>query len=74
MTTRESVMRAISYRTWRNIKIFGAPRFGYTGIAGRHIKAVTYDSGVVDKFKTWKEVESCVASMIAARPSVARVL
>ena len=74
MTTRESVMRALSYRTWRRTKIFGSSRFGFMGIAGSYIKAVTYNTGLVDGFRTWTEVESCVASMIAVRPSVARVL
>jgi len=57
-----------------HIRVTGAPRFGWLGMStddGNHVVFGKRSMGVLD---SWAEVESCVASMIAARTSVARVL
>lgn len=75
--TRDTVMKALTYRFIqahrKRIRIVGAPRFKWLGTnAVRNY--VIYRDGSLYEFRTWSEVESCVASMIAAQPAVAKVL
>ena len=73
-TTRESVLRALTTRRFgKTGRIIGASRFGWYGPRAWITEVIGPGTDPV-RFRNWSEVESCVASMIADRPSVARVL
>jgi hypothetical protein len=76
--TRDTVMKALLYRSaliWdRQVKVVGAPRFKWLGAQSFIGNYVSDRRGNTYWLHNWEEVESCVASMIAAQPAVARVL
>lgn len=72
--TREDLIRALTWRHSSGCRIIGAARYHWYGFVGRYLKVVFGNTCDVMLFKTADEVESAVASMIAAQPTARRLL